>query len=170
MTNKILIVILIIVVAVIGAAVFGENMVSDSVDYEIISVGEQSFYSNTIKLDDTLIDVHIADTIMKRNMGLMFEEKLPDNQGMLFIYEESGRYSFWMHNMKFALDIIWFDDRGNVVHIKQDVPPCTTEPEYCKVYDPKADALYVFEATAGFVDKFGITNDSKFSWIVDKTM
>jgi len=170
MINKLLITIPAIVVAVIGAVVFGVNMISDSADYEIIDVGEQSFYSNTIKLDGTLVDVHIADTIVKRNRGLMFEEQLPDNQGMLFIYEAPGNYSFWMHNMKFALDIIWFDDKGNVVHIKQSIPPCNTEPEYCKVYDPGTDALYVFEATAGFVDKFRITDDSKFSWIVDKTM
>ena len=70
--------------------------------------------------------------------------------------------------MKFALDIIWFDDKGNIVHIEQNVPPCNTAPEYCEVYDPKAKALYVFEATAGFVKKFGINEDSKFTWVVDK--
>lgn len=94
---------------------------------------------------------------------------MPYDQGMLFIYEEPGNYSFWMHNMKFALDIVWFDDKGNAVRIEQNVPPCTTEPEYCEVYDPGVDALYVFEATAGFADMFGITKDSKFSWVIDKT-
>ena len=168
MRNKLLIVISIMGIAVIGAVVFGGNIVLDSADYEIIGVDEQPFYSNTIKLDDTLVDVQIADTDVKRNRGLMFEEQLPYYQGMLFIYEESGNYSFWMHNVKFALDIIWFDDKGNVVHIKQNVPPCTTEPEYCTVYDPGTEALYVFEATAGFVEMFGINDDSNFSWIADK--
>lgn len=169
MTNKLLIVIPIILVVVIGIAVFGGNIISDSADYEIISVDEQSFNSNTIKLDDILVDVQIADTDVKRNRGLMFEEQIPYDHGMLFIYEESGKYSFWMYNVKFALDIIWFDDKGNAVHIKQNVPPCTTEPEHCTVYDPGVEALYVFEATAGFVEKFGITDSSKFSWVVDKT-
>jgi uncharacterized membrane protein (UPF0127 family) len=68
-----------------------------------------------------------------------------------------------MHNVEFALDIIWFDDKGNAVHIEQDVPPCTTEPQYCEVYDPGAEALYVF-----FVDRFDITEDSKFFWIADE--
>ena len=170
MRNKLLIVIPIIVLAAIGIVVFVGNIISDAADYEIIGVGEQSFYSNTIKLDGALVDVRIADTDVKRNRGLMFEEQIPYDQGMLFIYEESGNYSFWMHNVKFALDIIWFDDKGNAVYIKQDVPPCNTEPEKCTVYDPGVDALYVFEATSGFVDKFGITEDSKFSWAVDKAI
>jgi len=169
MKNKILIVIPIAVLAVIGIVLFGGNNIQHASDYEIIDVDEQSFYSNTIKLDDTLVDVRIADTDVKRSRGLMFEEQLPYDQGMLFIYEVSGNYSFWMHNVKFALDIIWFDEKGNAVHIKQNVPPCTTEPEHCTVYDPGAEALYVFEATAGFVEKFGITDSSKFSWIADKT-
>jgi len=169
MRNKLLIVISVIAIATIGIIVFGGNIISDAADYEIIGVGEQSFYSNTIKLDDTLVDVRIADTDVKRNRGLMFEEQIPYDQGMLFIYEESGDYSFWMYNVKFALDIIWFDDKGNVVHLKQNVPPCTAEPEHCTVYDPGAEALYVFETTAGFVEKFGITDSSKFSWVVDKT-
>ncbi|MDH3780972.1 MAG: DUF192 domain-containing protein [Nitrosopumilus sp.] len=113
MRNKLLIVIPIIVVTAIGIVVFGGNIISDAADYEIIGVGEQSFYSNTIKLDDALVDVQIADTDVKRNRGLMFEEQIPYDQGMLFIYEESGNYSFWMYNVKFALDIIWFDDKGN---------------------------------------------------------
>ncbi len=169
MPNKLLAIIPIIVIVVIGVVVLGNNTVIDSADYEVIDVGDQSFYFDTIKIDEVLVDVQISDTPLKRNVGLMNQEQLPYDEGMLFIYEESGNYSFWMHNMKFALDIIWFDDKGNAVHIKQNVPPCTTEPEFCRVYDPETEALYVFEATAGFVEMFGITDDSKFSWIVDKT-
>jgi len=168
MTNKLLIVIPIIIAALVGIVVSATTFVSNPVDSGVIPVGESSFYSNMIKIDDVVVDVQIADTDVKRTRGLMFEEQIPYDQGMLFVYEESGNYSFWMHNVKFALDIIWFDDKGNVVHIEQDVPPCIAEPQYCKVYDPGADALYVFEATAGFVDQFGIAEDSKFFWIVDE--
>ncbi|MDH5463959.1 MAG: DUF192 domain-containing protein [Nitrosopumilus sp.] len=169
MTNKLLIVIPIIIVALAGIAVSVTTFIPNFVDSGVISVGESSFHSNMIKIDDVVVDVQIADTDVKRTRGLMFEEQMPYDQGMLFIYEESGNYSFWMHNVEFALDIIWFDDKGNAVHIEQDVPPCTTEPQYCEVYDPGAEALYVFEATAGFVEKFGITDSSKFSWVVDRT-
>ena len=168
MTNKLLIVIPILIVALAGIVVSVATSLPNPVDSGVISVDESSFYSNMIKIDNVVVDVQIADTDVKRTRGLMFEEQMPHDQGMLFIYEESGTYSFWMHNVKFALDIVWFDDRGNVVHIEQDVPPCIAEPQYCEVYDPGVDALYVFEATAGFVDMFGIAEDSKFFWIVDE--
>ena len=168
MTNKLLIIIPIIIVALAGIAVSATPSIPNSVDSGVIPVDEFSFHSSMIKIDNVVVDVQIADTDVKRTRGLMFEEQMPYEQGMLFIYEESGNYSFWMHNVEFALDIIWFDDKGNAVHIKQDVPPCTTEPQYCEVYDPGAEALYVFEATAGFVDRFGITEDSKFFWIADE--
>ena len=168
MTNKLLIVIPIIIVALAGIAISATTSIPNSVDSGVISVGESSFHSNMIKIDDVVVDVQIADTDVKRTRGLMFEEQMSYDQGMLFIYEESGNYSFWMHNVEFALDIIWFDDKGNAVHIKQDVPPCTTKPQYCEVYDPGAEALYVFETTAGFVDRFDITEDSKFFWIADE--
>ncbi|NND86217.1 MAG: DUF192 domain-containing protein [Nitrosopumilus sp.] len=165
MNNKILIIIPVLAVIVVAMLVL-QNTISD---YDVVAVGDQSFYSDTIKIDDVIIDVQIADTVVKRDRGLMFQEQTPYDQGMLFIYEELGNYAFWMYNMGFSLDIIWFDENGNAVHIKRDVPPCSTEPEYCTIYDPGAKALYVFEATAGFADRFGITEDSKFSWIVDKT-
>gem|GEM_PF-6709128 len=48
------------------------------------------------------------------------------------------------------------------------MPPCVTEPEYCEVHDSGTEALYVFEATAGFVETFEITENLNFFWIVDE--
>lgn len=165
-----LIIILIVAIAASGVVIFAITASNEeSADYAEIDVNDQSFYSDTIKINDVLVNVQIADTDVKRNRGLMFQEQLSYDQGMLFIYENSGNYSFWMHNMQFSLDIIWFEENGRVVHIEQDVPPCNTEPEHCEVYDPRVDALYVFEATTGFVEKFGIDENSRFTWIVEKT-
>ena len=168
MATKLLIVIPIIIVVLAGIAVSATTSLPNPAGSGVIPVGESSSHSNMIRIDDAILDVQIADTDVKRTRGLMFEEQIPHDQGMLFVYEESGKYSFWMHNVEFALDIVWFDHKGNVVHIEQNVPPCTTEPQYCEMYDPGAEALYVFEETAGFVDMFGINNDSKFCGIVEK--
>ena len=74
----------------------------------------------------------------------------------------------WMLNMQFNLDIIWFDQNGNVVEILKDVLPCKTPLEVmsCNSEDISADnAKYVLEVTSGFVDKFGINSDSKLEII-----
>jgi len=64
--------------------------------------------------------------------GLMFQEELPYDEGMLFVFDDSKKRSFWMSNMQFSLDIIWIDSQVNIVHIEKNVPPCNnTEPKTC---------------------------------------
>ena len=49
----------------------------------------------------------------------MFQDQLPYDQGMIFVFTDPGLYSLWMLNMQFPLDMIWFDQDGNVVHIEK---------------------------------------------------
>ena len=70
--------------------------------------------------------------------------------------------------MQFALDIIWFDSTGNIVHIEKNVPPCKSplETAACTVENGGGKkAKYVLEVTAGFVEKFNITENSKLQII-----
>jgi uncharacterized membrane protein (UPF0127 family) len=97
----------------------------------------------------------------------MFQEQLPYDQGMIFVFEQPGLYSLWMLNMQFSLDMIWFDEHGNVVHMEKDVPPCKTalETMTCQSIVPEGNALYILEVTSGFIEKYSITKDSKISII-----
>jgi len=126
------------------------------------------FPIGTVKVDDVVLAVQIADTDPRRARGLMFQEVLPYNQGMLFVFEDSAIRSMWMLNMQFALDLIWFDSSGNVVHIEKDVPPCKSalETATCTVRNGNDQpAQYVLEVTTGFVDKFNINENSKLEII-----
>ena len=120
------------------------------------------FPRGTIKVDDVPIQVQIADTEPRRVRGLMFQEQLPYDQGMIFVFDEPGLYSLWMLNMQFSLDMIWFDKDGRVVHIEKDVPPCKTALEIttCQSVVPDKEALYVLEVASGFIDQNNITKDS----------
>ena len=125
------------------------------------------FPRGTIKVDDVVLEVQIADDESKRIRGLMFQDPLPYDQGMIFVFDEPGVYSLWMLNMQFALDMIWIDADGNVVHIEQDIPPCETPTEImaCQSIVPSGEAMYILEVTAGFVEQFGITKESKIDLI-----
>ena len=125
------------------------------------------FPRGTIKVDDTVLEVQIADNESRRIRGLMFQDQLPYDQGMIFVFDEPGVYSLWMLNMQFSLDMIWFDADGNVVHIEKDIPPCQTATEImsCQSIVPNGESLYILEVTSGFIDKFNITKDSKLSII-----
>ncbi|WP_420545702.1 DUF192 domain-containing protein [Nitrosopumilus sp.] len=120
------------------------------------------FPRGTIKVDDVPLEVQIADDEPRRVRGLMFQDQLPPDQGMIFVFDKPGLYSLWMLNMQFPLDMMWFDENGKIVHIEKDVPPCKTALEIttCQSVVPEGEALYVLEVTAGFVDQNNITEDS----------
>ena len=125
------------------------------------------FPRGTIKVDDIVLEVQIADTEPRRIRGLMFQDQLPYDEGMIFVYKEPGFYSLWMLNMQFPLDMIWFDENGSIIHIEKNIPPCKKPIEImaCQSVVPSGDALYILEITAGFIDEFKITKDSKLSII-----
>lgn len=126
------------------------------------------FPRGTIKVDNIVLDVEIADTDATRARGLMFREQLPYNKGMLFVFEDEQVRSMWMLNMQFPLDVIWFDKAGNVVHIEKNTQPCKSalETATCTFKNAEGEqAQYVLEVTAGFVEKFGITENSKLEII-----
>ncbi len=125
------------------------------------------FPRGTILIDDAALEVQIADSEPRRVRGLMFQDQLPFDQGMIFVFNEPGLHSLWMLNMQFPLDMIWFDSDGNVVHIEKNVPPCKTALEIaaCQSIVPDDVAKYVLEVTAGFIDMNNVTVDSKLTII-----
>ena len=98
----------------------------------------------------------------------MFQDMLPYDQGMLFVFDEPGQRSMWMLNMQFHLDLIWFDESGNIVEITKNIPPCKTPLEVMACDSEGVSAgnvMYILEVTSGFVDKFGIDMDTKLEII-----
>ena len=141
------------------------GMLTIPTDVKLESV---EFPRGTIKLDDKILVVQIADTDSLRVRGLSWQNELPYNEGMLFVFDESGTRAMWMMGMQFNLDIIWFDENANVVAIEKDVPSCKTTIEVvaCRENGVSGNnAKYVLEVTSGFVDEFNITENSRLELI-----
>jgi uncharacterized membrane protein (UPF0127 family) len=98
------------------------------------------------------VDAEIADNLTTRAKGLMGRKSLGENEGMLFVFERTGRYPFWMLNTSIALDAIYIDENGTVVDIIQ-MAPCGLNILDCPRYAPKADAKYVLEVNQGFAER-----------------
>ena len=73
-----------------------------------------------ISIDDSNLQLQIALTDNERKRGLMYREELPENHGMLFLFEHPGKRSFWMRNTKIPLDLAYFDSQGTLVEIHPD--------------------------------------------------
>jgi uncharacterized membrane protein (UPF0127 family) len=104
--------------------------------------------------DGETFDLELAMTDQEVSTGLSYRPSLPEGRGMLFLFDEARRPSFWMKNMLFSLDLIYLDETGSVVHIEANVPPCAADP--CPTYPSSEPAIAVLEVNAGVAATHGI--------------
>ena len=116
-----------------------------------------------IKLAGVTLTVELATTPAAQEQGLSDRDSMPADHGMLFVFNQEAEWGFWMHEMRFPLDMIWFNANRQAVFIEQDLPPCT--PTACPVYTPPVNALYVLEVNAGFVATNGIALGTTFTFV-----
>jgi len=69
-----------------------------------------------------VVKAEIARTGDERSKGLMFRKKLPDGEGMLFIFEKDEVLSFWMKNTYIPLSIAFIASDGKIIDIKDMYP------------------------------------------------
>lgn len=93
----------------------------------------------------TTVRVALADTPNKQALGLMDVRALPNDGGMLFIFQNEEPRSFWMVNTPLPLDIIYMDRNGKIVRIRPNTVPFS-DAQIPSDYPSK----YVLEVHAGF--------------------
>jgi hypothetical protein len=119
----------------------------------------------TVEIKDQKYYLEVASTPDTRQKGLMNRSELPANSGMLFIFEGTGIYPFWMKNTLIPLDIIWLNQNKEIVHIKENAQPCeTTIAAICNTIAPLKPALYVIELNAGDVQKLSLKTGDKIEF------
>jgi uncharacterized membrane protein (UPF0127 family) len=116
--------------------------------------GRQSMSTVHFPLQDVDVPVEIARDPYAWSRGLMFRELLAPDGGMLFVFPNEEKRSFWMKNTLIPLDMIFISKDKKIVTIRKNAMPCTTMA--CPQYGSAADAMYVLEVNAGFVDAYGI--------------
>lgn len=119
----------------------------------------QNYTTQNLSIGNNVtIPVEVADTAKKRELGLSYRKSLPENQGMLFIFDSPVYLTFWMKGMNFPLDMIWIGEDNAIVDITENVPnPAPNTPEFdLPTYRPSNPAKMVLEVNAGFVKKNGI--------------
>ena len=103
-----------------------------------------------VTIKDLVIQAQIADESKEHEVGLADYSSLALDEGMLFVFDKSASYVFWMKDVEFAIDIIWIDDQKKIVDIAPNVPPEPNKNEKGLTrYKPKNDAKYVLEINAG---------------------
>jgi hypothetical protein len=111
----------------------------------------QRYKEKVIFINKKRATAFLADNFLKKIIGLMYKDELPNGTCMLFIFGAPKKYGIWMRNMKFAIDILWLDNKKKIISIKQNAQPARGTA--LKTYYPDNLALYVVELPAGFVKK-----------------
>ena len=99
------------------------------------------------------IRVEVAEPAEERRTGLMNRASLAPDAGMLFVFPEETRGSFWMKNTLVPLSIAFLDGRGRVLRIL-DMEPCRRDP--CPLYDPDVSYVAALEVNRGAFRRWGV--------------
>jgi uncharacterized membrane protein (UPF0127 family) len=84
----------------------------------------------------------------------MYRTQLGDDEGMRFVFDRSGTYSFWMKNTLIPLDMLRVDEQMRVIEIVT-AQPCTADP--CPSYGGTQLARYVLEINAERAEQLWIS-------------
>ncbi|MEM1387914.1 MAG: DUF192 domain-containing protein [Pseudomonadota bacterium] len=95
--------------------------------------------------------VEVADEWPEITLGLMHRESMPRSAGMIFIYPEPRRVSFWMKNTLIPLDMIFIRADGVVTKVHENAIPL----DETSILGP-ADTQYVVEINGGLAAPLGI--------------
>ena len=101
--------------------------------------------------------IEVADTPEERSRGLMFRQRMPENQGMLFVFPQSLPVGFWMQNTILPLDLLFVSDAGEVRAILPGVPFSTD------TISPGEPVRFVLELNAGTAQSQGISVGDRLS-------
>jgi uncharacterized protein len=102
--------------------------------------------------------VEVAATEEQRAYGLMERDELPEDRGMIFVYDglQDPEAGFWMYRTRIPLDIAFLDGDGRIVRIRRMVPCESPNPLLCPLYPPGAPYAAALEVNAGFFERRGV--------------
>lgn len=133
------------------------NVKTPAVDDIQEKVQVAASYSFFVTVDGIGLNVDVADTPEKKAQGLSGRIGMGEDEGMLFVYDAPGLYTFWMKDMLFSIDIIWINENYEIVDIAKNALP----DSFLQTFQPQKPAQYVLEVNAGFSDRNNIQIGSR---------
>ncbi|MBI2613704.1 MAG: DUF192 domain-containing protein [Candidatus Levybacteria bacterium] len=118
--------------------------------------------NSTATINNHTFKLIIASSQKEREVGLSETKSLPQDQGMIFLFEKPDYYSFWMKNMTFPIDIIYIN-KDEIVTIQSNVqPPKNSESPV--IYTSEKPSDKVLEITSGLSEKYSFKKGDKVKY------
>jgi uncharacterized protein len=113
-------------------------------DAEHPPIEPPTFSVGSLSINNKTVAIEIAETQAQRIFGLMGRASLPQDSGMLFIFDEVASTCFWMLNTPLPLSIGFFDEDGTLINAT-DMQPFD-ETHHC----PAKPMKYALEMPQGW--------------------
>jgi uncharacterized membrane protein (UPF0127 family) len=101
--------------------------------------------------------VQLAQDFEQRQIGLMWRKEMPQNEGMLFVFDQPAVQCFWMRNTLLPLTAAFVSDDGSIVNLA-DMKPLSDD-SHCS----KKPVRFVLEMNQGWFAKRNIQAGFKLS-------
>lgn len=99
------------------------------------------------------LKLKVASTPKSQSTGYMNSQDEPgENEGILFIYDTEQILGFWMKNVNFPLDIIFFDSKMQYVGHQSMKSFDGEKDENLPIYTSKKPARFAVELKAGWCE------------------
>jgi uncharacterized membrane protein (UPF0127 family) len=121
---------------------------SSSCNYRIIS---------RLKINNFKIKVDVVDKLGSGSKGLSIYDFLPENKGMLFIYDIPVTAYFWNKDVYYGIDLAFLDYSGTILEITQLKPNDETT-----IKSNSDKVIYTIELNEGWFKKRNIIPGMKF--------
>lgn len=104
-----------------------------------------------ITVGDATLHVEIARTPQEHARGLMFRQSLPEDCGMLFVFDDDNFRRFWMRNTFIPLSIAFVRSDGTICNIL-DMEPHDEKGNYWSTERVR----FAIEANRGWFARHGV--------------
>lgn len=99
----------------------------------------------------TQLNIEFAESEYETQTGLMYRTRMENTEAMLFIFPDVAMHSFYMKNTAIPLDIIFIDEKMNIVSFQENAEPFNENGLSSRV-----PVKYVLEVNAGLVKEWSL--------------
>lgn len=119
-------------------------------------IGSGNDSSSSVVIKGEKFSVEVADTPIKKLIGLAGRKSIGKNEAMFFPFQSGTTPIFWMKGMLIPIDIVWLRD-GRVIGFEENLKPEGNRIDVdLKIYRPSEPIDSVLEVASGTVSRLGL--------------
>ncbi len=122
-----------------------------------------------VTIDGQTFSLELALNDETRFQGLSDRESIPDDGGMLFVFQDASPRSFVMRRCLVPIDIVFLDSDGRIVAMHaMAVEPYDTPDYQLERYSSRYDCQFVIELQGGMLETLSIQTGDEVALPLDQ--